>query len=137
MNLKRWVFVSLALLLAAVFCAPKVPAQTQTTGEITGVVTDPSGAMVAAAKVTLTDNAKRSTQTTATNKDGVYRFQLLNPSSYTVSVTSSGFEETKKILTVALGQVTTGDIQLMIGSATETVNVTRGAEPPAPTEKRK
>src|SRR6202789_225821 len=134
MNLRRWGFLSFALLLTGVFCAPQVPAQTQTTGEITGVVTDPSGAMVAAAKVTLTDNAKGSTQTTATNKDGVYRFQLLNPSSYTVSVTSSGFEETKKILTVALGQVTTGDIQLMIGSATETVNVTGEAEPLLQTE---
>src|ERR1700723_2925291 len=134
MNLRRWGFLSFALLLTGVFCAPQVPAQTQTTGEITGVVTDPSGAMVAAAKVTLTDNAKGSSQTTPTNKGGVYRFQLLNPSSYTVSVTSSGFEETKKILTVALGQVTTGDKQLMIGSATETVNVTGEAEPLLQTE---
>ena len=110
MNLKRGALLSLALLLAAVFCAPQVPAQTQTTGEITGVVTDPSGASVAAAKVTLRDNAKGSAQTTETNKDGVYHFQLLNPSNYTVSVTSSGFEETKKVLTVALGQVTPGPV---------------------------
>jgi hypothetical protein len=134
MNLKKWVLLSLALLLAAVFCAPQVPAQTQTTGEITGVVTDPSGAVVAAAKVTLTDNAKGTTLTTVTNKDGIYHFQLLNPSNYTVSVRSSGFQETKKILTVALGQVATGDIQLMIGSASETVNVTGGEEPLLQTE---
>ena len=125
MNLKRWALVSLALLLAAMFCAPQVPAQTQTTGEITGVVTDPSGAVVAAAKVMLADNAKGSTQTTVTNKDGIYHFQLLNPSNYTVSVTSPGFQETKKILTVALGQVTSGDIQLMIGPASQIVNVDR------------
>src|SRR5580698_10997388 len=134
MNLKRWVLLSLALLLAAVFGASQVPAQTQTTGEIAGVVTDPSGAVVAAAKVTLTDNAKGTTLTTVTNKDGVYHFQLLNPSNYTVSVRSSGFQETKKILTVALGQVATGDIQLMIGSASETVNVTGGTEPLLQTE---
>jgi hypothetical protein len=134
MNLKRGALLSLALLLAAVFCAPQVPAQTQTTGEITGVVTDPSGASVAAAKVTLRDNAKGSAQTTETNKDGVYHFQLLNPSNYTVSVTSPGFEETKRTLTVALGQVTTGDIQLLIGSASETVNVTGEAEPQLQTE---
>jgi hypothetical protein len=134
MNLKRGALLSLALLWAAVFCAPQVPAQTQTTGEITGVVTDPSGASVAAAKVTLRDNAKGSAQTTETNKDGVYHFQLLNPSSYTVSVTSPGFEETKRTLTVALGQVTTGDIQLLIGSASETVNVTGEAEPLLQTE---
>src|ERR1700721_3555887 len=103
MNLRRWGFLSFALLLTGVFCAPKVPAQTQTTGEITGVVTDPSGALVSAAKVTLTDNAKGSTQTTVTNKDGVYHFQLLNPSNYTVSVPPSGFQKKKKILTVASG----------------------------------
>src|ERR1700684_1537673 len=134
MNLKRWVLLSLALALAAVFCVPQVPAQTQTTGEITGVVTDPSGAVVAAAKVTLTDNAKGTTLTAVTNKDGIYHFQLLNPSNYTVAVRSSGFQETKKILTVALGQVATGDVQLMIGSPPETVNVTGGAEPLLQTE---
>src|ERR1700683_1450722 len=100
MNLKRWVLLSLAWAVAAVVCVPQVPAQTQTTGEITGIVTDPSGAVVAAAKVTLRDNAKGSTQSTESNKDGIYHFQLLNPSNYTVSVTSSGFEETKKTLTV-------------------------------------
>jgi len=134
MNLKKWVLLSFALLLAAVFYAPQVPAQTQTTGEITGVVTDPSGAVVAAAKVVLTDNAKGTTLTTVTNKDGIYHFQLLNPSNYSVSVRSSGFQETKKVLTVALGQVTTGDIQLLIGSASETVNVTGEAEPLLQTE---
>src|SRR3984885_2568077 len=134
MNLRRWGFLGFALLLAVVFCAPQVPAQTQTTGEITGVVTDPSGAGVAAAKVTLLDNAKGSAQTTVTNKDGIYHLQLLNPSSYTVSVASSGFEETKKILTVALGQVTTGDIQITIGAASVTANVESGAEPLLQTE---
>src|ERR1700723_4423056 len=116
MNLKRWVLFSVALLFAVAFQTLQLRAQTQTTGEITGIVTDPSGAVVAAAKVTLKDNAKGSTLTTETNKDGIYHFQLLNPSSYTVSVASSGFEETKKVLTVALGQATTGDIQLTIGS---------------------
>src|SRR6202021_3259859 len=99
MNLRRWGFLSFALLLTGVFCAPQVPAQTQTTGEITGVVTDPSGAMVAAAKVTLTDNAKGSTQTTVTNKDGVYHFHLLNPRNYTFSGMSPASQEQKKMLT--------------------------------------
>src|SRR5580693_7930371 len=134
MNLKRWVLLSVALLMVVASSALQLRAQTQTTGEITGSVTDPSGAAVPNAKVTLTDNAKGSTQSTETNKDGVYRFQLLNPSSYTVSVTSSGFEETKRTLTVALGQVTTGDLQLTIGSASETVNVAGEAEPLLQTE---
>ncbi|MGC1965283.1 MAG: TonB-dependent receptor, partial [Candidatus Acidiferrales bacterium] len=134
MNLKRWGFLGFALLLVLASSALQLRAQTQTTGEITGIVTDPSGAVVAAAKVTLRDNAKGSTQTVETNKDGIYRFQLLNPSNYTVSVTSTGFEETKKTLTVALGQITTGDIQLTVGSASVTVNVEGEAEPLLQTE---
>src|ERR1700722_12809703 len=134
MNLKRWGLLSFALLLAVVSSALQLRAQTQTTGEITGVVTDPSGSVVAGAKVTLKDNAKGSTLSTETNKDGIYHFQLLNPSNYTVSVASSGFEETKKVLTVALGQATTGDIQLTIGSASVTVNVEGEAEPLLQTE---
>src|SRR5271155_298316 len=134
MNLKRWGLLSFALLLAVASSALQLRAQTQTTGEITGVVTDPSGAVVAAAKVTLRDNAKGTTQSTETNKDGVYHFQLLNPSNYTVSVSASGFEETKKELTVALGQITTGDLQLTIGAASVTVNVEGEAGPLLQTE---
>ena len=55
MNLKRWILLSFALLLAVAFCTLQLPAQTQTTGEITGVVTDPSGATVVKAKVVLKD----------------------------------------------------------------------------------
>jgi hypothetical protein len=134
MNLKRWALLSVALLLVVGSSALQLRAQTQTTGEITGVVTDPSGAVVVAAKVTLRDTAKGSAQSTETNKDGIYHFQLLNPSSYTVSVSSSGFEETKRTLTVALGQVSTGDIQLTIGGASVTVNVAGEAEPLLQTE---
>ncbi len=134
MNLKRWVLLGVALLLAVAFHGQELRAQTQTTGEITGVVSDPSGAAVAQAKVVLKDNSKGTTATAETNKDGVYHFQLLTPSSYTVSVTSTGFEEAKRTLNVALGQVTTGDIQLTIGSASTTVTVAGEAEPLLQTE---
>ncbi len=123
MKLKRWVLLGVALLSAVTFCALQLRAQTQTTGEITGVVTDPSGATVVKAKVVLRDNSKGTTLVAETNKDGVYHFQLLTPSTYTISVTSTGFEDSRRTLNVALGQVTTGDIQLTIGSASATVTV--------------
>jgi hypothetical protein len=126
--------LQLALLLVLGFSSPRAGAQTQTTGEITGAVTDPSGAVVAKAKVTLRDNSKGSTASTETNKDGVYHFQLLAPSNYTVSITSTGFEGVTRTLTVALGQVTTGDIQLPIGSASTTVTVEAANEPLLQTE---
>jgi len=134
MNPKRWFLLSIALLFVFAFSALRLPAQTQTTGEITGVVTDPSGAVVAKAKVMLKDNSKGSTQSTETNKEGVYHFELLNPSNYTITVTSSGFQESRTIADVALGQVTSADIQLAIGSASQTVTVAGGSEPLIQTE---
>jgi hypothetical protein len=134
MNPKRFFLLSVLLLFVVSFSALRLPAQTQTTGEITGVVTDPSGAVVGKAKVTLQDNAKGSTQSAETNKEGVYRFQLLNPSQYTITVTSSGFQEAGTVVDVALGQVTSADVQLTIGSASQTVTVAGEAEPLIQTE---
>ena len=123
MNPKRWFLLNFALLIAMAFSAPHLSAQTQTTGEIVGVVTDPSGAVVPNAKVMLKDNSKGSVQNAETNKEGVYHFQLLIPSNYTITAKSSGFQETGTIVDVALGQVTSADIQLTIGSASQTVTV--------------
>jgi len=134
MNPKRLFLLSVLLLFVVSFSALRLPAQTQTTGEITGVVTDPSGAVVGKAKVTLKDNAKGSTQSAETNKEGVYRFQLLNPSKYTITVTSSGFQEAGTVVDVALGQVTSADMELTIGSASQTVTVAGESEPLIQTE---
>jgi hypothetical protein len=49
-------------------------AQTTTSGGLTGVITDPSRAVVAAASVEINDNAKSTIQTTKTDREGVYRF---------------------------------------------------------------
>src|ERR1700684_4258641 len=125
--------LELAVLLALTFSTASVYAQTQTTGEITGVVTDPAGAAVAKAQVVLKDLAKGSTTTTETNRDGVYHFQLLPPSNYTVSITSTGFEGVTRTLTVALGQVTTGNVQLPIGSSSTTVTLRGGTGTPGAT----
>ncbi|HEY4776504.1 MAG TPA: carboxypeptidase regulatory-like domain-containing protein [Candidatus Acidoferrales bacterium] len=134
MNPKRLFLLSVLLSFVVFFSALRLPAQTQTTGEITGVVIDPSGGVIANAKVTLKDNSKGSAQSTETNKEGVYHFQLLNPSSYTITVSSSGFQETATVVDVALGQVTSADIHLTIGSATQTVTVTGESEPLIQTE---
>src|SRR5260370_17131484 len=103
MKLKRWVPLSVALLFAVAFYVSQLRAQTQTTGEITGIVTDPSRATVVKAKVVLKDNSKGTTLIAETNKDGVYHFQLLTPSTYTLSVTPTGFDESRRPLNVVLG----------------------------------
>ena len=127
MNWKNIWLIALALLVAASFGAPALLAQTQTTGDLTGTVTDPSGAVIPGAKVLLKDNAKGSTQDTATNKDGIYHFYLLAPGSYTVTVTAQGFQATARATTVALGQVTDLAIQVSLSTGTQTVTVTEQA----------
>ena len=134
MNPKRLSLLSVLLLFVVFFSALRLPAQTQTTGEITGVVIDPSGGVIANAKVALKDNSKGSTQSAETNKEGVYHFQLLNPSNYTITVSFPGFQEAATVVDVALGQVTSADIHLTIGSATQTVTVAGESEPLIQTE---
>src|SRR5579863_7345054 len=127
MNFKPWFFLSVALLLVVALSAPQLPAQTQTTGDIAGVVTDQSGGVVPQAKVALKDNAKGSTQDTSTNKEGVYRFYLLPPGTYTVSVSASSFQPVSHVVDVNTGQVATVDIQLSLATSSTTVTVTEAA----------
>jgi outer membrane receptor protein involved in Fe transport len=126
-NFKRWFFVCLALLVAAAFAAPQLLAQTTTTGDISGIVSDPTGAVVPDAKITLKDVGRGASQDTATNKDGAYRFYLLPPGAYKVSVAVTGFQAVTQTVEVAVGQVATVNLQLALGAASQTVVVTEQA----------
>src|SRR5919109_3498789 len=64
-------------------------------GVITGTVTDPSGAVVPNARVTITNIGTGITQTTTTSTTGLYRFSLVPPGDYTASVTAAQFAEYK------------------------------------------
>src|SRR5215469_2538260 len=68
MNWKRFFVVVVALLAAFSLSTWRTAAQTSTTGDVAGVVTDPTNAVVPDAKVTLKDNAKGSSQESKTNK---------------------------------------------------------------------
>jgi hypothetical protein len=127
MNLKRFFGVVLALLAVLSVGSFRLAAQTTTTGDIAGVVTDPSNAVVPDAKVTIKDNTKGTVQETKTNKDGSYHFYLLSPDPYTIAVTAPGFETTARQVNVALGQIGTVDFQLTLGASTQTVTVTETA----------
>ena len=123
---------AVSLLLFACLVIPAA-AQSMTTGDIAGVVTDPSGAVLPNVPVTLRNNSTGLTQSTNTNASGTYRFTLLQPGSYTVNVSQQGFNATKQTVTVALGQVQTANIQLQVGTASQTVEVTAAAPVPEPT----
>ena len=110
-------------LLAAFFAlAMAFAVQAQTTGSVTGTITDPNGAVVPAAKVTLTNQATRAELTATTNDAGGFNFTALQPGAYTVSVTASGFKRTQvPNVTVEVSKPTQLSIPLTIGIEGETV----------------
>jgi hypothetical protein len=127
MNLKRFLVVVFAFLVVLSLGSTRLAAQTSTTGDVTGVVTDPSNAVVPDAKVNLKDNSKGNTQDTKTSKDGGFHFYLLSPGSYTLNVSAAGFQVQSRQVQVAVGQIFTADVQLSLGASTQTVTVTEAA----------
>src|SRR5215469_830254 len=81
----------LGIVLALVLTTSSVFAQSTISGEVTGVVTDASGAVVPNATVTLDNKEMGTTQAVATNATGGFRFTLLRPGVYTVTVKATGF----------------------------------------------
>jgi hypothetical protein len=117
--------VFFALLAALLLVLPNVArAQSLTTGAVTGTVTDPSGAAVQGANVTLKNNATGVTSTVTSNGTGAYRFSFLNPGNYTVTVNMQGFAPSAEhAATVAVGGASTVNVQLAVAAATTTVEV--------------
>src|SRR4249919_984548 len=94
-----------------------------------GTVTDSSGAIVPAAKVTVTEVNTGVNRTGQSNESGNYTFPDLAPGQYSVSVESTGFKkETRRDIALAVNTSTRIDVQLTPGNMTETVEVT-GAPP--------
>jgi len=92
-------------------------------GTISGTVTDPNGAVVPGATVTVKSNETNSNNTVTTNADGSYTVPLLQPGGYTVSAAASGFKtSTVENVTVRVDDRLTIDVQLQVGAAAE-VNI--------------
>ena len=120
--LKRvFVFIGSALFLL-LFTAISVSAQV-ITGEITGTVTDPSGASVPGATVAATCAATNASRTATTGNSGSYVLSNLPPCSYSLSVSAQGFKTSLSSADVAVGITIKKDFALEVGQKTETVMV--------------
>jgi hypothetical protein len=124
MEARRFVTAALTLLVAAFLLVPSLVAQSLVSGDLTGTVTDPSGAVVPDATVTARNNSTGQTLNTTTNSRGAYRFSLLSPGNYTVTANAQGFSKAETKAAVAVGQATTADVKLAVGSNSQTVEVT-------------
>jgi len=126
-------FISTILVALLAVVAPHLAAQSILTGDVVGTVTDPSGAVVSGATVTLSSVDTGSTQTAKTGSTGGFRFPLVKPGQYKLSVTATGFRTTTQTVSAAVSAVTTANLQLQLGQGTETVEVS-GAAPLIETE---
>jgi Carboxypeptidase regulatory-like domain len=98
-------------------------------GTIVGTVTDPSGAVIAGAKVTVVDPASGTAREETTNDQGYFVVPTLKPATYDVTISAAGFgPSTQKGITLLANQNATVNTTLTLGQAAETISV--GAEAP-------
>ncbi|MGH9487622.1 MAG: carboxypeptidase regulatory-like domain-containing protein [Terriglobales bacterium] len=124
--------LALVFLALALFCMlplGRARAQSLTSGDLAGTVTDPTGAVIPGAKLVLINTQTGAARTTTTGVHGDYRFSLLPPGAYTVEATAAGFTPKKAAVTVNVGQVEAANLALQVGAATQTVTVTGEAAP--------
>jgi hypothetical protein len=96
---------------------------------VRGTTKDSNGNVVSGATVTLTDSARSLTRTQSTNKDGAYVFNAISPGIYSIEVNAPGFKTASASgLEALVNTPTVRDVQLEIGGASETVDVTSAAE---------
>ena len=101
----------------------------QTAGSMSGTITDPNGAIVAGATVTLKNDATGYERRTTTNDKGGFAFTSLQPGIYSVTIENSGFKKAvASNITVQVSVDAAVNIALEVGQATETVTVAAGQE---------
>lgn len=128
MTLRRWII--LTLLPALLFAAPRVVfGQAQTAGELSGTVTDPSGAVIPGATVTLTRPSTNYSRTLTANGSGEFTFPDLQAGQYILKVSAKGFTDMRySDVVVQTGRPLNVAIHMTIGSSTQTVEVSSAPE---------
>ncbi len=121
-QLRVFVFVLVAVLV--VLSPAKILGQTAGTGVVVGTVTDPSGAAIVGATVTLTDTSTNAMRSATTNEAGRYNFPNVPPGMYNLTINKAGFRQAKfSNQEVVVAESRTLDATMAIGAATETVEV--------------
>ncbi|PWU06440.1 MAG: hypothetical protein C5B47_07535, partial [Verrucomicrobia bacterium] len=117
-KLISWALFSLFLALGG------LSAYAQANSEVTGIVTDQTGAVVAGAHLTLTDPATGLTKTTDSGPTGLYDIAGLNPASYNLKVTAKGFERFEQHgIQVYVSGTFRIDVKLAVGAENQTITV--------------
>src|SRR5580658_7504232 len=121
------VTIFLALLSLVVGSQPAWSQATVGTGSIQGTVTDPQGAAVAGAKVTVTNKGTGNSKELATTDAGTYASGALTAGTYEVRIEATNFRTFVTTYEVRIGIVSGGDVKLELGAASSVVEVTSEA----------
>ena len=115
----------LSTVLALLLGTPAIGWAQRTTGDIHGVITDESAAVLPGVTVTLKGRTVAGTPSVVTNEGGVYRFLNLSPGTYELTAELQGFASShQQAIVVSLGATTELDIMLKVSAQSETVTVT-------------
>ena len=122
------VFTVLALLAGTVWA--------QGSGELQGLITDPSGAVIANVDLTLINSATGEKRTSVTSSAGTYRFPALPVvGTYTLELAPKGFKSAKiSNIVISVGTVVSQDVHLELGADPEQVTVEAGVQAVQTTE---
>ncbi len=117
------------LLRLSLFTLATVSLSGQTsTGEITGAVTDSTGAVVVGATITITNPAINVRRQLQTNSAGIYQAPALPPGAYSIRAEMTGFKsEVKAEITLQVSQIVRIDFSMQVGNVSEVIEVTGGA----------
>src|SRR5438552_7447674 len=123
-NYQRWLAVlAVCAILMTLGIVPVVAQTTISAGSIVGTVTDPSGAVVSGAKVTITNKGTGQVVTTTTTSTGNYATGALIPGDYTIRVEGAGFKTTEMLVVVQVNTTTSGNLKLNLGESSQVVEV--------------
>ena len=123
----RQLHLLLILLCAALAVCVLPPAwgqSTVSTGSVQGTVTDPNGAVVTNAAITITNKATGQSARLTSSSTGTYASGGLQPGEYEVRIQAKGFQTQVLSLTVQVGVISSGNAKLAVGETTTVVEVT-------------
>src|SRR5947208_8251769 len=133
--MRTWKMKSCVISFIILLCGTQAWGQL-TAGSIVGTVTDPTGAQVQDATVTITNSSTGIGYSTVTSSQGLFTFPVVPVGLYEFAANAKGFKRANGTLDVELNSTRTLNIHLAVGSASETVQVT-AAEAPVETTSTK
>jgi Carboxypeptidase regulatory-like domain len=122
-TVRWWIVTVLACWLVTAVTPPAQAQTTISTGSIVGVVSDPSGALVSGARITITRKSTGQAISVASNTSGTYNSGALVPGDYTVQIFAKGFRTLSQAVTVLVGNTATTNAKLQVGQENQVVDV--------------